>query len=126
MEKENIIRLTLKDNAIDYLSKAAFFVEKKEPIKWKWVTISIHGSLYHVMSLALLEGGISGVWKNEIRDGSGFPDVFSQLREKLKSFLKLYSEVKEKFGSFDYDDPSIEKLNSLRNNLIHYKPLSIS
>ncbi|MDZ7312591.1 MAG: hypothetical protein ONB45_15115 [candidate division KSB1 bacterium] len=45
--EENWFRINEKENAIDFLEKAAYFLEQKEDQnRWKWVAISLFGSLY--------------------------------------------------------------------------------
>jgi hypothetical protein len=50
----NWFRINEKENAIDFLEKAAYFLEQKEDQnRWKWVVISLFGSLYGFLICAI-------------------------------------------------------------------------
>lgn len=39
-------RIDETENAVDYLEKAGAFHASRDPNRWKWLVISLHGALY--------------------------------------------------------------------------------
>lgn len=102
---------------------------------WKWVIIGLHNALQGFMVLALQGSNYLNVltdecaqkWLAAYESGSkDFPDP------KLDSFLKLYKKIKsERMNIYTNSIPfkpntsqarSVKKLNSLRNEFIHFIP----
>ena len=128
-------RTNLKEEAIDYLDKLSLFFDKTAICEsyWKWVIISLHGSLYHFMLLALRNTDGSGVWKNEIRNKMGYLDFSKEDKMYLMSFNEVFKRIKDKKKMGGYMnskfyisnkniDIAVEDLNKWRNNFVHYKP----
>jgi hypothetical protein len=105
---------------------------------WKWVVLALHNATQGFMVLALrgsdglrpLKEDVATAWLTAYREGSDYPV------EKLDSFLNLYKKVKsdsmlffihsKKFIPSGSQSRSIKKLNSLRNDFIHFLPRSWS
>lgn len=132
---EEYYRTGLKEEALDYLNKLELFFDKKDLCEsyWKWIIISLHGSIYHFMLLALRNTDGSGVWENEMRDEAGHIDFSREDEMYLVGFNNAFSWVKENkrmggyvgsksFVSTENIDNSMKKLNFWRNNFVHYKP----
>lgn len=122
--------------AVSALEMAAEAVERvsNDVYRWRWVIISIHMALQGFMVLALrgsdglrpLKDKIAEDWLKAQREGGKRPE------EKLDSFLNLYKKIKSKrmlfyghskqFVSAGTQDRSIKKMNSLRNDFIHFLP----
>jgi hypothetical protein len=134
-----------KDNSIDFLEKTAFFLEKvKEDINWwKWVIISLHGALYGFMVCALAGSAGFSTYKDDVTEKllkyyslsskeqkkKGYPNI----RKKLEYFLNLYERIKDikhmkvlsigkAFNPKTDQDSSVEKLNEVRNEFMHFDP----
>lgn len=122
--------------AVSALEMAAEAVEQvsNDIYRWRWAIISIHMALQGFMVLALrgrdglrpLKDKIAEDWLKAQREGGKRPE------EKLDSFLNLYKKIKSKrmlfyvqsrrFVSAGTQDRSIQKMNSLRNDFIHFLP----
>jgi hypothetical protein len=107
---------------------------QEDTYRWKWVILAIHNALQGFMVLALrggnglrpLRNDIAAAWLKAYREGKDPP------QEKLDSFLNLYKKIKsermlfyvhsKKFLPKDRQESSIKKLNSLRNDFIHFLP----
>jgi hypothetical protein len=105
---------------------------------WKWVVLAMHNATQGFMALALrgsdglrpLRDGIAEAWLTAYREGGEYPT------EKLDSFLNLYKKIKseamlfyvhsKKFTPSGSQGRSIKKLNSLRDDFIHFLPQSWS
>jgi len=105
---------------------------------WKWVVLALHNAVQGLMVLALrgsdglrpLKDDIAEAWLKAYREGGNYPI------EKLDSFLNLYKKIKsdsmlmyvhsKKFIPSGSQGLSIRKLNSLRNDFVHFLPRSWS
>lgn len=105
---------------------------------WKWLLIAVHSAAQGFMALALEQGNSLLVMKNEVRDkwlrtresGAPYPE------ERMDFFLALYGKVKsdavcryvhsKKFVPGPSHDDSMDTLNEIRNNFIHFFPKSWS
>ena len=105
-----------------------------EPYHWKWVFIALHNAAQGFMVLALWNGNglltlrpkIATKWLTAYENGGPFPT------EKLDEFLNLYAKVKDAgnfhtkgsgpFNGKHSHDLSLDKLNSIRNEFIHFTP----
>ncbi len=103
---------------------------------WKWVILALHSSLQGFMvaalkgssGLAVLTDKSAEAWLKAHRAGSR-----TVPRQKLDSFPNLYKKIKtekmlkyhgsKKFVSTEEQDWSVRKLNSLRNDFIHFRPM---
>lgn len=105
-----------------------------DPYHWKWVLIAMHNAAQGFMVLALWNGNgllalrpkIAAKWLTAYENGGPFPV------EKLDEFLNLYAKVKDSenfdtigsgpFNALPMHDFSLEQLNSIRNEFIHFTP----
>lgn len=105
-----------------------------DPYAWKWVLISMHNAAQGFMVLALWNGNgllalrdkIAAKWIEAYTNGGQYPV------EKLDEFLNLYEKVKNPnnfhtiesgpFSPGDSHDQSFKRLNSFRNEFIHFTP----
>jgi hypothetical protein len=107
---------------------------QEDTYRWKWIILAIHNALQGFMVLALRSGNglrplrddIAAAWLKAYQEGKNPP------QEKLDSFLNLYKKIKsermlfyvhsKKFLPKVRQESSIKKLNSLRNDFIHFLP----
>lgn len=101
---------------------------------WRWVVVALHNTVQGFMVLALrgsdglrpLKDDIAAKWLAAYRDGGEYPV------EKLDSFLNLYKKVQSDKMLFFVNSKqvipsrtlgrSMKKLNSLRNDFVHFLP----
>lgn len=132
-------RTDLKENALDYLDKLKLFYDRtaEDESYWKWTIIALHGTLYHLMLTTLRNTDGSGVYKNEIRDESGYIDFSQEDKMEVVSFIEAFKRIKiaNRMGGYvnsrAYEtnplvDETLKELNKWRNNFIHYKPIAWS
>jgi len=101
---------------------------KDNTYRWKWSIILLHNALqgFMVLSLKDTNGFLTmskksySEWINAYETNSDTPV------SKLDNFYGLYKKIKNyrSFISTSEYDLSIENLNSLRNNFIHFTPKS--
>lgn len=110
-----------------------------EPYYWKWVVLALHNALQGFMVLALqgsdglrvLKDDCAKAWLDAYERGDGnYPEP------RLKSFLELYKGIKsDQMRIYGISRPfrpqgtqgrSVNLLNRLRNDFIHYTPKSWS
>ena len=126
-EQEEAIR------SLEWAETQAQFIAS-DPYLWKWVLVALHNAAQGFMVLALWNGNglltlrpkLASKWLTAYESGGPFPV------EKLDEFLNLYAKVKnpENFhtiGSGPFNarpnhDFSLDKLNSIRNDFIHFTP----
>jgi len=105
---------------------------------WRWVVLALHNTVQGSMVLALrgsdglrpLRDDIAAKWLAAYREGGQYPV------EKLDSFLNLYKKVQSDTMLFFVHSKkvipsrtlsrSMKKLNSLRNDFVHFLPRSWS
>ncbi|MFH1596686.1 MAG: hypothetical protein ABIG94_10020 [Pseudomonadota bacterium] len=107
--------------------------------QWKWAILALHSSLQGFMVMALrgsdglncLRDDVAAEWFRAYRAGEKLPI------EKLDNFLNLYKKIKKanKMTFYIHSKPfkpsgtegtSIKKINSLRNDFVHFVPKSWS
>lgn len=106
----------------------------EDQYRWKWVLIAVHNAVQGFMVLALRRGSgllvlhddVAAQWLKAYRESKPIP------KEKLDSFLNLYSKVKttaaagyvhsRPFVAGPSHNRSMEKLNEFRNDFIHFVP----
>ena len=105
---------------------------------WKWLLIAMHSAVQGFMALALEHGNSLLLMRDEIRDkwlkahekGAPYPeermDFFVALYEKVKSDAVCRYVHSKKFVPGPSHDYSMNKLNELRNDFIHFFPKSWS
>ncbi len=101
---------------------------------WKWVILTLHSALQGFMIIALrdsaglniLRDKIANKWLEAYRNDEPYPveilDSFLNLYDKIKSDIMLRFVHSKKFESSNDHDRSVKKLNSLRNDFIHFIP----
>jgi hypothetical protein len=101
---------------------------------WKWLLIAMHSAVQGFMALALEQGNALLVMKEDLmvkwlkahESGSTYPesrmDFFLSLYEKVKSDAVCRYVHSKKFVPGPSHDYSMEKLNELRNDFIHFFP----
>lgn len=105
-----------------------------DPYAWKWVLVALHNATQGFMVLALWNGNglltlrprVAEKWLKAYQNGGPFP------AQKLDEFLSLYAKVKDgsnfhTIGAGPYKpnltaDRSLELLNEVRNEFIHFTP----
>jgi hypothetical protein len=103
---------------------------------WKWVFISLHNALQGCMVIALTRadgfGAINKQQEKEWREAYAKNGELPKQEEQLLRFLDLYKKIKkrgtlqytslEKFYPQGNQGWSINKLDNLRNEFIHFTP----
>ena len=98
--------------------------------RWKWIILSLHNAVQGFMVISLrgtnglrvLKDDVAKAWLKAHEAGEPLPE------EKLDSFLNLYKKTKNglsngvKFKPVGTQGRSIKKLDSLRDELIHFTP----
>jgi len=134
------LRIDERKEAVNALEKTYRFILEthEDPYNWKWVIIALHNSTQAFMVLALMGTASLNVikekekWLKAIQLGTEYPE-----RQKLLNFLKLYKDFKSKncmmqntyckfFPDSKKIDESMEKLNDIRNNFVHFIPCNWS
>lgn len=134
------LRTNERKEAVNSLEKTYQFLLEvhEDPYNWKWVIIALHNATQAFMVLALMGTASLNVikyrekWFEAIRLGNEYPK-----QQSLLNFLKLYNDIKLKnrmmqnissklFLCSEEIDGSMEKINELRNNFIHFIPCSWS
>jgi len=124
-------------DAVTSLEAAHEFVERitVAPHYWKWLIVAVHSAVQGFMALALEQGNSLLVMTDDRRvkwlrahekGEEPYPD------DRMDAFLSLYEKVKSddvcryvgsrKFVPGATHDESMQKLNDLRNNFIHFFP----
>ena len=106
-----------------------------DPYRWKWVILALHSAVQGMMTLALRHTNNLKVLKPEDEKrfleavGSGAPlpadlkmDDFLSLYKKIKSEDMLFYENSEKFTPQGTEGQSLEALNRLRDQYVHFIP----
>ena len=103
-----------------------------DPYRWKWVILTLHGLVQSMMTLALKGSNGLNVLKSAdakrlalaIENGTPIPTDL-----KMDSFLNLYKKIKratyidgERFMPQGTQEQSIEALNRLRDQYVHFIP----
>lgn len=106
----------------------------RDPYSWKWVLISVHGALQNLMALSLSAGNnlwslrddTAAAWLKAYKDGRRLPpdklDFFPALFEKIQGKAMLRFGISRPFLPSPRQADSIRRLNSLRNDFIHFVP----
>lgn len=136
-----VLRTNERLEAIRSLEKFyQFILEAKEDVyQWKWAIIALHNSAQAFMVLALkgtidfnvLKPKYKKQWMRYFNSQKQLPmpsektlylDNFLELYKRTKSDeMNMYVNSKYFLSNPEYDE-SIEKLNELRNNFIHFIP----
>jgi len=125
-EAEAVEALCMASRVADYLEREASY--------WRWVIIALHNAVQGFMVLSLRHGnGLAALsdksyseWMEAHEKGAPYPeemlDSYPNLYKKVKS--KNYGEIggNQRFTPQGSEGKSIKKLNSLRNDFIHFTP----
>lgn len=108
---------------------------KEDGFYWKWFIIALHSAIQGAMVIALTRTDGFGAmpykverkWQAAYAEGRKLPE------QRLMSFLELYDEIKRNWGA--HAEPTLERfvpnksqetsmewLNSVRNDFIHFTP----
>ena len=130
------LRTDEEAEAANAMEMAARFAEglEADPRLWRWVIIALHNAVQGMMVLSLRHGnGLLALtddcfkqWMDAHDNHTSYPV------EKLDSYLNLYKKVKhsetgqiggnQRFISKGSEGKSINRLNSFRNEFIHFTP----
>jgi hypothetical protein len=118
------LRLTEETNALDYLEKASYFVQKTEEdlTAWKWVVIALHGALYGFAVCACRHTSNYNVTISTKKGDKliGFWDALEICQDSRRMKMLIHSKH---LILTEEQKRSIEFLtNVLRNNFEHYLP----
>lgn len=101
---------------------------------WRWVVLALHNTAQGSMVLALrgsdglrpLRDDIAAQWLTAYREGGQYPvekiDSFLNLYKKVKSDTKLSFVHSKKVTPSPTLGRSMNKLNALRNDFVHFLP----
>lgn len=148
MSTNGMMVLTLEQNGLDSLMKAASFLQKvkTDPFALKWFILAAHSSLHNFMLAALAGSAQQGVWEFKT-DKEGKPKEFVEYRadglidifnpkNRLMPFLQAYDQIKDPakmrkyvhsyaFKAEGKHNEAMRFLNEeLRNTLVHLMPLT--
>ena len=102
--------------------------------QWKWVLIAVHSAVQGFMALSLEHGNgllvlrddITAKWLKAHESDKAYPgekmDFFMSLYEKVKSDVVCCYYGSRKFIAESSHDYSMQKLNELRNDYVHFRP----
>jgi len=137
MSKEQYLQTDDLKEALRDLEMVGEFLEKVDSqiYYWKWVIFALHGSLQGFMVAALkgsdglnvLTEKSKNEWLKAHEAGSRtYPpqklDSFPNLYKKIKTELMVRYHGSQKFIATNEQDWSVQKLNSIRNDYIHFQP----
>jgi hypothetical protein len=123
------------DEREDVLSSLKMFndsIDKalQEEAYWKWAVISIHSSVQSLMAfhlgfgndLLVMRQQDAEVWLEAHENETDYPEV------QMDGFLNLYKKIKKheilgyKFTPQGQEGRSVKRINTLRNEFIHFMP----
>lgn len=115
------------ENAIDSLETACFLLNRKSNTKWKWISISIHHSLYSFCISYLHKENYERVSSIDKRSGKrnliGFDKA---LNKTLNTPFYTYAKAKPKKNIIKLTTKEREDINwlsyEIRNNFVHFIP----
>ena len=115
------------ENAIDSLETACYLLNRKSNTKWKWISISIHHSLYSFCISYLHKGNYERV--SSINKRSGKRELISfdkALNKTLNTPYYLYAGAKPKEKLIKLTAKERDDINwlayEIRNNFVHFIP----
>jgi hypothetical protein len=132
------IQTNEQEEAVGALEAFARFLPRvrEDPFDWRWVILSLHTALQGFMVVAIrdtagmfpLRDDLAAKWMKAYRSGQSPP------KERLDSFPNLYKKIRRKdIADFLQGNPfvpsgtqgcSVEMLNRLRNQFVHFLPAS--
>ncbi|MEW8684574.1 MAG: hypothetical protein AB2556_02080 [Candidatus Thiodiazotropha sp.] len=122
-EREDVLSSLKMFN--DSMTKAVY-----EEAYWKWSVISLHSSLQSLMAfhlgfgndLLVMRQEDAEAWLEAHENETDYPEV------KMDGFLNLYKKIKKheilgyKFSPQGQEGKSVKRINTLRNEFIHFMP----
>ncbi len=132
-----IVRVNEVSEPLNSIVMAREFLERsgQDPYYFKWTIIAMHNALQGFMVLALMGTSSLSIirWKKEYNGKTAY-EVLADPDKKLVDFLELFKRIQSKQymqtnefrGVTDSINSSIEELNRMRNQFIHYLPLGWS
>lgn len=115
------------ENAIDSLETACFLLNRKSNTKWKWISISIHHSLYSFCISYLHKGNYERV--SSINKSSGKRELISfdkALNKSLNTPYYTHAKAKPKRNIIKLTLEERKAINwlsyEIRNNFVHFIP----
>lgn len=137
---EHWLRTTEHEEATSALEAVAEWSGRveREIGYWRWVVLALHNTTQGFMVLALrgsdglrpLRNDIAAKWLTAYREGGQYPveklDSFPNLYKKVQSDTMLFFVHSKKVIPSRTLDRSMTKLNSLRNDFVHFLPKSWS
>lgn len=132
-KKDTYLVLSESRNAMDYLVQSLVFLSQVEQNNYylKWFVIAFHGAIHSFMLLVLQKIDAKLIYsKQPIYKTLG--DNFDPFDGHLRDFLDTYSYLKNKehlgsnvFLATGLHDAAMKELNNkLRNQFIHFKPMT--
>lgn len=123
------------DERVDVLSSLKMFNDsianaEQEEAYWKWAVISLHSSLQSLMAFHLGFGNDLMVMRQE--DAEAWLDAHSNETDypevQMDNFLNLFRKIKRheilgyKFTPQGQEGWAVKRINTLRNEFIHFMP----
>lgn len=132
-KKESFLVLNEEGNAMDYLVQSLIFLSQVEQNNYflKWFVIAFHGALHSFMLLVLQKVNPMLIYEKPPKYKTQ-EDCFDPFDGYTRNFLDTYSYLKDRkylgntaFTAEELHDISMKELNNkLRNQFIHFKPMS--
>lgn len=133
---EILLKTNEFEEAVSSLQTLSEFLSSMDDdlYRWKWIILALHQALQGFMVLALrssdglrpLKDKSAAAWLQAHREGQEYPkeelDTFLNLYKKIKSDRMLFYIHSRKFVPTGNEGRSVRKLNSLRNDFIHFLP----
>jgi hypothetical protein len=86
---KDIVWINEVENAIDSLETAVQFLSRRDNLKWKWVAIALHHSLYSFCIAALVCGNYTNVLeKGKNEDDGRFHKIGDDLKWRKSKIVK--------------------------------------
>ncbi|MCK9426910.1 MAG: hypothetical protein M0Q21_12805 [Ignavibacteriaceae bacterium] len=115
------------ENAIDSLETACFLLNRTGNTKWKWISITIHHSLYSFCVSYLHKGNYERV--SSINEKSGKRELINfdkALNKTLNTPYNTFTNGKTKKNIIKLTKEQREKIDwlayEIRNNFVHFIP----
>ena len=111
-----------RENAIDFLEKAACFYKSADSHRWKWIVTSLHGTLY---GFAIIN--LAGTDWHRVKNGRKLisaPEAFKRCTQECYMKQTAFSRI---LILNEVEIRAIRKLSAeFRNNFEHFSPKSWS
>lgn len=128
LESKSFFMVTTEINAIDYLDQSVRFLLEtdKNMFAWKWVVISLHGSLYGFCISALRGTNPDLVKTKKKKWIIGFPEALKRCQDI--EYMKMGGSLSDKPLILNEKQQKAISIiqEKFRNNFEHFPPMSIS